>query len=515
MNLLSLIFGDPSEKKLRHYQKELSKIKEKEEKLRSEINSIEEVQAKTHEFQSLFAGLDIENEDDRKKIREILESIKYEAFALHRRACEIIYGQEFDIGNSEKVTWNMIPYDVQLIGALALHDGSIAEMRTGEGKTLVATIAAYLNTLVPASVHIVTVNDYLARRDAREMGIIYKALGVTVGVISHGQSFEEKLASYKCDVVYATNNELGFDYLRDNMAIRADRQAMGKRWFAIVDEVDSILIDEARTPLIISAPDTEPTSKYSRFAAFARSLINETDYKIDEKQKTATLTEDGITKLESYLGVDNIYVSQHFNDLHHVENALKAATVYKKDIEYLVRNDEVMIIDEHTGRVLPGRRYSDGLHQAIEAKEGVTIQQESRTLASVTFQNYFRLYPKLSGMTGTAKTEEEEFYKIYHLEVITIPTNKPIKRIDRGDLLFRTEKGKYAYLTRLISELHKMGQPILVGTVSVAKSEYLSSLLEKEGIPHEVLNAKQDAREADIIGLAGRYGAVTIATNMA
>ncbi len=515
MNLLSLIFGDPSEKKLRHYQKELSKIKEKEEKLRSEINSIEEVQAKTHEFQSLFAGLDIENEDDRKKIREILESIKHEAFALHRRACEIIYGQEFDIGNSEKVTWNMIPYDVQLIGALALHDGSIAEMRTGEGKTLVATIAAYLNTLVPASVHIVTVNDYLARRDAREMGIIYKALGVTVGVISHGQSFEEKLASYKCDVVYATNNELGFDYLRDNMAIRADRQAMGKRWFAIVDEVDSILIDEARTPLIISAPDTEPTSKYSRFAAFARSLINETDYKIDEKQKTATLTEDGITKLENYLGVDNIYVSQHFNDLHHVENALKAATVYKKDIEYLVRNDEVMIIDEHTGRVLPGRRYSDGLHQAIEAKEGVTIQQESRTLASVTFQNYFRLYPKLSGMTGTAKTEEEEFYKIYHLEVITIPTNKPIKRIDRGDLLFRTEKGKYAYLTRLISELHKMGQPILVGTVSVAKSEYLSSLLEKEGIPHQVLNAKQDAREADIIGLAGRYGAVTIATNMA
>ncbi len=409
----------------------------------------------------------------------------------------------------------MIPYDVQLVGAMTLHDGQVAEMRTGEGKTLVATIAAYLNALVPASVHIVTVNDYLARRDAAEMGVIYRALGLTVGVIAHGQGFEEKSAAYRSDVVYATNNELGFDYLRDNMAIREDRKAMGKKWFAIVDEVDSILIDEARTPLIISAPDTEPTSKYARFAAFARSLKDETDYKIDEKQKTATLTEDGIANLEKYLGVDNIYVSQHFNDLHHVENALKASAVYKRDIDYLVRNDEVMIIDEHTGRVLPGRRYSDGLHQAIEAKEAVTIQQESRTLASVTFQNYFRLYPKLAGMTGTAKTEEEEFYKIYHLEVITIPTNKPIRRIDRGDLLFRTEKGKYSYLVKLIAELYKHGQPILVGTVSVAKSEYLSTMLEKEGIPHKVLNAKQDAHEADIIAAAGQYGAITIATNMA
>lgn len=329
-------------------------------------------------------------------------------------------------------------------------------------------------------VHIVTVNDYLARRDAKEMSMIYNTLGLTVGVISHGQSFEEKRSAYTSNIVYATNNELGFDYLRDNMAIRGDKRAMGQKWFAIVDEVDSILVDEARTPLIISAPDSEPTSQYPRFAAMARTLENEKHYKIDEKQKTATLTEDGIAKLEELIGVDNIYVSQHYNDLHHIENALKAGAVYKRDVDYLVRGDDVLIIDEHTGRVLPGRRYSDGLHQAIEAKENVKIQQETRTLASITFQNYFRLYKKLSGMTGTAKTEEEEFYKIYHLEVIVIPTNKPIARIDRGDLLFRTEKGKFDYIVNLIEELHKKGQPILVGTVNVAKSEYLSSLLQKK-----------------------------------
>jgi preprotein translocase subunit SecA len=515
MNLLSFIFWDPSQKKLRHYQKDLEKIKAIEVTLRDEIATIEQVQAKTHDFQSRFEGLDMDDLEDRKKAREILESIKHEAFALHRRASELIYGQSFDIWSGNMVEWTMIPYDVQIIGALTLHDGNISEMRTGEGKTLVATIAAYLNALVPASVHIVTVNDYLARRDAAEMGIIYGALGLTTWVITHGQNFEEKKSAYACDVVYATNNELGFDYLRDNMAISSTRQTMGKKWLAIVDEVDSILVDEARTPLIISAPDSEPTSKYIRFSAFARSLRDNTDYKIDEKQKTATLTEDGIKNLESYLGVENIYVSQHFNDLHHVENALKAAAVYRRDVDYLVRNDEIFIIDEHTGRVLPGRRYSDWLHQAIEAKESVTIQQESRTLASITFQNYFRLYPKLSGMTGTAKTEEEEFYKIYHLEVIQIPTNKPIKRNDRGDVLFRSEKGKFAYLVKLIAALHAKGQPILVGTVSVAKSEYLANLLEKEWVPHKVLNAKQDAHEADIIASAGQYGAVTIATNMA
>jgi preprotein translocase subunit SecA len=513
--LITRIFGDPSEKKLKSYKKELEKIKAIESRYQTEITTIEQIQARTHEFQSRFTGLDIEDADDLTTIRSILEEIKHEAFALHRRACTLIYGQTFDIGGGEMIEWNMIPYDVQLLGALTLSDGNISEMRTGEWKTLVATIPAYLNALIWVAVHIVTVNDYLARRDAREMSIIYRTLGLSVGVITHGQSFGEKKAAYNSDIVYATNNELGFDYLRDNMAISEDKRAMGKRWYAIVDEVDSILVDEARTPLIISAPDAEATSQYTRFASMARSLLDNTHYKIDEKQKTATLTEDGIAKLEEFLWVDNIYVSQHFNDLHHIENALKAGAVYKKDIDYLIRNDEILIIDEHTGRVLPGRRYSDWLHQAIEAKENVTIQQESRTLASITFQNYFRLYRKLSGMTGTAKTEEEEFYKIYNLEVIVVPTNKPIKRDDRGDLLFRTEKGKYDYIVRLIEALHEHGQPILVGTVSVAKSEYLSSLLTKKWITHEVLNAKQDSREAEIIAKAGHYGAITIATNMA
>ncbi len=515
LSLIARIFGDPSEKKLKKYQKDLDKIKEFEVHLQNDIHTVEEIQAKTHGFQSLFEWLDITDHDDHVKIREILESIKHEAFALHRRACTLIYGKSFEFGTDKKIEWNMIPYDVQMIGALTLHEGNISEMRTGEGKTLVATISAYLNSLVGIPVHIVTVNDYLAQRDAMEMSIIYGTLGLSTGVITHGQNYEQKKIAYSCNIVYATNNELGFDYLRDNMAIMSERRVMKQKWFAIVDEVDSILIDEARTPLIISAPDSEPTTKYMRFAALARSLVHEKDYKIDEKQKTATLTEDGIKKVEEFLGVDNIYVSQHFNDLHHVENALKAGTVYKKDIDYLLRNGEILIIDEHTGRVLPGRRYSDGLHQAIEAKENVTIQQESKTLASITFQNYFRLYPKLSGMTGTAKTEEEEFYKIYHLEVISIPTNRPLRRLDRGDLLFKTEKGKFTYMVKLIKALHEKGQPILVGTVSVAKSEYLASLLEKEWIPHEVLNAKQDSREAEIIGAAGHYGSVTIATNMA
>jgi preprotein translocase subunit SecA len=514
-SLFNTIFGDPSEKRVKSYTRELSQIKTIETEYASTITTIEQVQAKTHEFQSRFSGLDISSETDIIEIKRILESTKYEAFALHRRACELIYGQEFDLGNGHKVTWNMIPYDVQIVGAMTLHDGNIAEMRTGEGKTLVATIAAYLGALVGTGVHIVTVNDYLARRDAQEMGIIYQTLGLSVGVVSHGQWLDEKQRAYGSDVVYATNNELGFDYLRDNMAGRVERRAMGKKWFAIIDEVDSILVDEARTPLIISAPDAEATNQYARFAAMARSLVSETHYKIDEKQKTATLTEDGIAKIEEFIGVDNIYVSQHFNDLHHIENALKAGAVYKRDVDYLIRNDEIMIIDEHTGRVLSGRRYSDGLHQAIEAKEWVTVQQESHTLASITFQNYFRLYTKLSGMTGTAKTEEEEFYKIYSLEVIQIPTNKPIKRIDRGDLLFRSEKGKFEYIVRLISALHEQWQPILVGTVSVAKSEYLSSLLEAKWIPHNVLNAKQDSREAEVIAAAGGYGAITIATNMA
>lgn len=513
--ILKALFGDPTEKRLAQYFRDLEDVKKHEERLASELKDLDAVQAKTRAFMARFEGLDHENPEDYAKIKEILAEIRTEALAVHRIACRVIAGREFELEDGRKVTWNMVPYDVQIVGAMALNDRSIAEMKTGEGKTLVATIAAYLNALVGLPVHVVTVNDYLARRDAMEMGVIYGALGLTTGVIVHHQPPDVKREMYRCNVVYATNNELGFDYLRDNMVVTKERRAMSPLFYAIVDEVDSILVDEARTPLIISAPDSEPTSKYVKFAAIAKRLEEHAHYKIDEKQKTATLTEGGIREIETMLGIDNIYVSAHYNDLHHVENALKANTVYKRDVDYLVRGEDVMIIDEHTGRVLAGRRYSDGLHQAIEAKENVTIQQESRTLASITFQNYFRLYKKLSGMTGTAKTEEEEFYKIYGLEVVCVPTNRPLLRQDKPDLLFKNEKGKYDYVVKLIRALHEKGQPVLVGTVSVAKSEYLSSLLVAAGIPHEVLNAKQDEREADIVGLAGRLGAVTIATNMA
>ena len=409
----------------------------------------------------------------------------------------------------------MLPYDVQIIGGLALHDGNISEMKTGEGKTLVATFAAYLNALSGNSVHIVTVNDYLAERDSQEMGVLYAALGMSVGVASHNQSREEKRENYTKDIIYATNNELGFDYLRDNMAVESKNISMSPRFFAIIDEVDSILIDEARTPLVISMPDNEPTTKYLTFATLAKKLVSGADYKIDEKAKTSTLTDTGIKKVEKILGVENIYVSDRYNDLHHIENALRAVSVYIKDKDYIVNDQDVMIVDEHTGRALAGRRYSDGLHQALEAKEGVKIQQESKTLASITFQNYFRMYWKLSGMTGTAKTEEEEFYKVYGLETLVIPTNKPIARVDKADFLFKNEKGKFEYVVSYIQRLHETGQPILVGTVSVDKSEYLSDRLKKAGIPHNVLNAKQHESEAEIVAAAGQKWAVTIATNMA
>jgi preprotein translocase subunit SecA len=398
----------------------------------------------------------------------------------------------------------MLPYDVQIIGGLALHDGNISEMKTGEGKTLVATFAAYLNALSGNSVHIVTVNDYLAERDSQEMGVLYAALGMSVGVASHNQSREEKRENYTKDIIYATNNELGFDYLRDNMAVESKNISMSPRFFAIIDEVDSILIDEARTPLVISMPDNEPTTKYLTFATLAKKLISGADYKIDEKAKTSTLTDAGIKKVEKILGVENIYVSDRYNDLHHIENALRAVSVYIKDKDYIVNDQDVMIVDEHTGRALAGRRYSDGLHQALEAKEGVKIQQESKTLASITFQNYFRMYWKLSGMTGTAKTEEEEFYKVYGLETLVIPTNKPIARVDKADFLFKNEKGKFEYVVSYIQRLHETGQPILVGTVSVDKSEYLSDRLKKAGIPHNVLNAKQHESEAEIVAAAGQ-----------
>ena len=388
-------------------------------------------------------------------------------------------------------------------------------MKTGEWKTLVATLPAYLNALTGNPVHIVTVNDYLASRDSEEMGVLYKTLGLTVWVVNNGQDNITKKEAYTSDIVYATNNELGFDYLRDNMVIKKENKAQSKLFFAIIDEVDSILVDEARTPLIISQPDNEPTSKYGKFATLAKELKKWIHYKIDEKQKAATLNEEGIQHIEKLLHIDNIYVSNHYNDLHHIENAIKASGVYIKDKDYLVNNWEVLIIDEHTGRVLAGRRYSEWLHQAIEAKEWVKIQQESKTLASITFQNYFRMYWKLSGMTGTAKTEEEEFYKVYALETLVIPTNKPLIRDDRSDLLFKNEKGKFEYVVELIRELNKTGQPILVGTVSVEKSEYLSSTLKKENIPHKVLNAKHHQHEAEIVANAWQKWAITIATNMA
>ncbi|MFA5917057.1 MAG: preprotein translocase subunit SecA [Candidatus Gracilibacteria bacterium] len=511
--LIKSIFGDPDVKKIQRYTKILELVKEKEKEF--DKLSEDDLKVKTLEFKKLFEGLDFKKEEDSKKIRQILEDIKVEAIALHKQAAKLLNGKTFSLASGKSLEWNMIPYDVQIIGGLAIHEGNIAEMKTGEGKTLVATIPAYLNALTGNPVHIVTVNDYLARRDSEEMGVLYNMLGLKVGVVTHNQGRGEKQEAYKADVVYATNNELGFDYLRDNMVTSKEAKSIGPIFFAIIDEVDSILIDEARTPLIISMPDNEPTNKYLKFAELAKLLEEIKHYKIDEKQKTATLTEDGIKKIEEMLKIENIYIGAHFNDIHHIENALRAHAVYKKDKDYIVMNDEVLIVDEHTGRVLPGRRYSDGLHQALEAKEKVEIQRESRTLASITFQNYFRMYWKLSGMTGTAKTEEEEFYKVYALETLIIPTNMPIIREDKADLLFKNEKGKFDFVVKMIKELNEKGQPMLVGTVSVDKSEYLSQRLKDENIPHNVLNAKQHEKEAEVIAAAGQKGSVTIATNMA
>ncbi len=515
MWFLERLFGDDNQKMITRYQKDVAKIRSLEASLIEEYTSLEQVQSRTKEFMSRFVWLDIHIDSDRATIKSILEEIKHEAIALHSIGCRLLSGTTHTLSDDKIVLWNMVPYDVQIIGALALNDRRIAEMRTGEGKTLVATIAAYLNALTGYPVHVVTVNDYLARRDSEEMGILYKALGLSVGVIVHNQSSEVKKEMYRSNIVYATNNELGFDYLRDNMVSKLEDRVMSPLSYALIDEVDSILIDEARTPLIISAPDSEPTNKYMKFAAIARSLEKHTHYKVDEKARSTILSEEGIKRVEEILGVENIYTSSSYNDLHHIENALKAESLFERDKDYIVRNNEILIVDEHTGRVLSGRRYSDGLHQAIEAREGVEIKQETKTLASITFQNYFRLYKKLAGMTGTAKTEEEEFYKIYSLEVLAVPTNKPLIRDDRGDLLFKNEVGKFEFLVNLIAKLHSVGQPILVGTVSVAKSEYLSDLLKEKWVPHEVLNAKQDEREAEIIAKAGSFGGVTIATNMA
>jgi preprotein translocase subunit SecA len=417
-------------------------------------------------------------------------------------------------------------FDVQLIGGIVLNEGKIAEMKTGEGKTLVATLPAVLNALTGRGVHIVTVNDYLARRDAEWMSPIYRALGLTVGVIVHDLSDVERRAAYGADITYGTNNEFGFDYLRDNMKYDLADCVQRGHQFGIVDEVDSILIDEARTPLIISGPAEESTDKYYRIDKIIPKLIQDIDYTIDEKHKTATLTEEGVSKTERLLGLGNLYDPQHMESIHHVYQALRAHALYRRDIEYVVKSGEVIIVDEFTGREMPGRRWSDGLHQAVEAKEGVKIERENQTLATITFQNYFRMYKKLSGMTGTAETEATEFNKIYKLDVSLIPTNRPLRREEFSDVVYRTAAEKYeAVVNGILQEdgshehglrqIHESGQPVLVGTISIEKSEHLAALLKKSGIPHQVLNAKQHEREAKIIAQAGRKGAVTVSTNMA
>ncbi len=432
---------------------------------------------------------------------ETLDDLMPEAFATVREAAKRVIGQRH--------------FDVQLTGGAALHLGNIAEMRTGEGKTLVATLATYLNALTGRGVHVVTVNDYLAKYHAEWMGRIYHFLGLTTGVILPSMKPDERREAYNCDVTYGTNNELGFDYLRDNMASSIEECVQRGHHYAIVDEVDSILIDEARTPLIISGPTQDEVRWYAEFATIAKTLVNDVDYEVDEKKRTISVLEPGITKVEDYLGIDNLYDSVNTPLISFLNNSIKAKELFRNDKEYVVMEGEVLIVDEHTGRMLAGRRYNDGLHQAIEAKEGVQVREEYQTLATVTLQNYFRLYEKLAGMTGTAMTEASEFDKIYKLGVVQIPTNKPMQRMDQPDLVYRTEDAKYDAVVADIEERHRKGQPVLVGTVSVEKSEHLASLLTKRSIPHTVLNAKQHADEAKVVALAGHKGAVTVATNMA
>ncbi len=442
-------------------------------------------------------------EEFRKRISagETLDDILPEAFAVVREA--------------SKRTLGMRHFDVQMIGGIILHQGKIAEMKTGEGKTLVATLPVYLNALSGKGVHVVTVNDYLAKRDSDWMGKIYKFLGLSVGIIQHDMNDEERYASYHCDIAYGTNNEFGFDYLRDNMKFRQEDKCQGELNYGIVDEVDSILIDEARTPLIISGPTDESTGKYYAVDKIVPHLKAEEDYTIEEKTRTVALTEEGVLKAEKHLGVDNLYDPKNIELIHHVNQALKAHTLFKKDVDYVVKDGEVMIVDEFTGRLMPGRRYSDGLHQALEAKEDVKIENENQTLATVTFQNYFRMYNKLAGMTGTADTEAEEFQKIYNLEVIVIPTNKPLRRVEHSDVIYRTAEEKFDAVVDEIEECCKAGQPVLVGTISIENSELISAMLKKRGVKHNVLNAKYHEKEAEIIEQAGRKQAVTIATNMA
>ena len=429
------------------------------------------------------------------------EDILAEAFAVAREAA--------------RRTLLMRPFDVQVIGGLVLHEGKIAEMKTGEGKTLAATMPLYLNALTGAGCHLVTVNDYLAKRDAEWMGPIYKFLGLTVGVIVHGMDDNERRAAYNADITYGTNNEFGFDYLRDNMKFSLEEYVQREFNYAIVDEVDSILIDEARTPLIISGPSDESTDKYYRINQVIPRLRKDKDYTIDEKSRTVVLTEEGVARVEGYLKVQNLFEPRNIELLHHVNQALKAHTLFRRDVDYLVKEGQVIIVDEFTGRVMPGRRYSDGLHQALEAKEKVKIERENQTLASITFQNYFRMYKKLAGMTGTADTEAAEFNKIYNLDVVVVPTNMPMIRVDYPDVIYKTEAEKFNAVIEEIKELHKEKRPVLVGTISIEKSELLSRYLSRTGVKHHVLNAKHHEKEAEIVAQAGQPGMVTISTNMA
>ena len=504
INFLLKLIGDPNEKKV----KKISGIIDHINALEPEFEKLsdEELRAKTDEFKAILAKRPTSDnaKADRILEKEALDKILPEAFATVREA--------------GKRVLNMRHFDVQLIGAYFLHNGHIAEMRTGEGKTLVATLAAYLNALTGKGVHVVTVNDYLAKRDSEWMGKIYKFLGLSVGVILSNQhdadEFNRKRAAYACDITYGTNNEFGFDYLRDNMAANKEMLVQRPFNYAIIDEVDSILIDEARTPLIISGRVEKSADTYTLMAKVAPQLNKDSDYEVDEKNKNVILTEDGIDRAQEIIGCKDLFDinNQYAHDL---LNALKAKELFIKDTDYVVKDGEIMIVDEFTGRLMPGRRWSDGLHQAIEAKEGVTVARESKTLATITFQNFFRLYNKLSGMTGTAMTEEEEFREIYNLDVVEVPTNRPPKRIDHSDLVYKTEKGKYNAVIEDIIEHNKKGQPVLVGTISIEKSELLSRKLYEHGIKHNVLNAKHHEQEAEIVAQAGHKGAVTIATNMA
>jgi preprotein translocase subunit SecA len=471
--------------------RELSKVVDKVNSFESSIAPLSDdaLRAKTDEFKSRLAG------------GETLDDLLPEAFAVVREAAKRTLGQRH--------------YDVQLMGGAALHMGNIAEMRTGEGKTLVATLPSYLNALAGKGVHVVTVNDYLAERDSEWMGRIHRFLGLSVGVILNSMTPAERRAAYASDITYGTNNEFGFDYLRDNMAWSLEDCVQREHFFCVVDEVDSILIDEARTPLIISGPADKATKWYVEFANIAAKLDRDVHYEVDEKKKTIGILEDGVTKVEQLLEIENLYEATNTTLIGYLNNAVRAKELFKRDKDYVVMNGELLIVDEHTGRMLAGRRYSEGLHQALEAKERIEIKDENQTLATITLQNYFRLYDKISGMTGTAVTEASEFHQIYKLGVVPIPTNRGMQRIDQADLVYKSELGKFHAVVRDIAERHRKGQPVLVGTVSVEKSEELSALLKKAGVPHEVLNAKHHEREASIVARAGVKGAVTVATNMA